>query len=637
MDFFSAQDDARKVSAWLVLLFLAGVALLIAGLYCVFEFARYFTETYKDGTSVVIDFDPKRFGAVAFAVGGLILVASVTKILTLKSGGGQAIASSLGGKMVPRSTSISSHRRLINVVDEMAIASGISPPKVYVMPDTGSINAFAAGYSESDAVIGVTQGALDSLSRDELQGVIAHEFSHIIHGDMRLNMRLIGIVFGIAALGYIGYASMRSSIYIRRDPREMAMTIAIGLTLTILGFFGVLAGNMIRAAISRQREYLADASAVQYTRNPGGIGNALIKLARTGGKVAAPGAAECSHMLFEEGVKAGLSNPMATHPPIRKRIKRVLPNWDGGAAATGAQEQAPAADPSLASGFAGEAQQPESNLGGGENVDIEATDAVSAVGNNTTQSHAFAKEMLVSLPPVVMSSIEDPFSARAVIYALLLDEGDEECRQRQIAHLRDKADSNVFQAFEKIVAELIALPRRWRLPVVELCMTTLRDLSDSQRELFESNMTALIEADDKIDVFEWCLHTLLVHRLSAAGKQSLPSMRMSRSKAAEYALSAMAKFSDTYPETAFDNAVAGLKNGYSYIEDDPDRDTLRSAFLTLRRLNQRRKRELISIATNCIAPQGTASMNAIEMLRVLSSILDCPMPPLTGPRGKTHN
>lgn len=628
MDFFSAQDSARRSSGWLVVLFMAAIGGIVALLYFATEYAYRIMDTGQGEITTDLPFNPERFAIVAGCVVGFVLLASLVRVLTLARGGGDGVATSLGGILVPRSTDRPSHRRLINVVDEMAIASGMPPPNVYVLPDTRTINAFAAGYGKDDAVIGVTQGALDSLSRDELQGVIAHEFSHIIHGDMRLNMRLIGIVFGIAILGYLGYMMMRTSFYLfrSRDVRIGPAVLVGGLVLSVAGYVGVLAGNLIRAAISRQREYLADASAVQYTRNPDGIGSALKKLAVTGGSVAAPSAAEFSHMLFGEGAVSGFSNPLATHPPLQKRIKAVQPDWDGKYPKV-RQVRDQVAEQDEAAGY-GQPGAAKAVVSGAAVAGFGAALAVNSVGNASDGSREFARSMLGGLRPALRAEIGDPFGARAVIYALLLDPFNDECRRVQIDHLRGKADPQVFAAFERIMPDVVMVPRNQRLSLAELCVPALRGLSESQMALFASNMEALIEADDSLEPYEWCLHTLILHELSHSGTVSLELEKMSRRDAAQYALSALAKFCDDEAEAAYEQATAKHGLNLAYETEEPDHFLLSSSFAALAKLDPKSKRRIIEIAAECAAPHGTASIDAIEILRVFSSILGCPMPPV---------
>ncbi len=338
--FFEHQERARKRTMWLVLLFALAVAGIGATIYLVLAFVL--TGGEPGGRL----WDPELFLWVMALTIGFIGLASLFRVLSLRSGGG-AVARMLGGRLVSRDTKDLAERRLLNVVDEMAIASGIPVPEVYVLDEEAGINAFAAGYSVENAAVAVTRGALKILNRDELQGVIAHEFSHILNGDMRLNLRLIGVLFGIFAIAIVGRLilySVRSSAF--RRSKALAGVFLVGLTLMLVGYIGEFVGRLIQAAVSRQREFLADASAVQFTRNPAGIGGALLKIARLerGSAIEAPRASEAAHLFFGEGVRS-MFGLLATHPPIEERIRRIDPSLLAGLRAGEARgdEAAPAA------------------------------------------------------------------------------------------------------------------------------------------------------------------------------------------------------------------------------------------------------------------------------------------------------
>ncbi|MBX6751621.1 MAG: M48 family metallopeptidase, partial [Micromonosporaceae bacterium] len=313
MNFFERQRLVRRQSARLVFLFFVAVA----GIILVIDLAVAFATgalTAASGAQLV-----GYLGFTSVAVAAVIGLAALVRTVSLRGGGGR-VARELGGVLVPPDTRDPALRRLRNVVEEMAIAAGVSVPEIYVLPNEPSINAFAAGWSTSDAAVAVTQGALDRLSRDELQGVIGHEFSHVVNGDMRLNIRLIGLLFGILFLSIIGrnlmvFGGGRGS----RDNRNPVPL--IGIALLIAGGVGVLVGRIIQASVSRQREYLADASAVQYTRQTAGLAGALKKIAGlpSGSQLRSPKRDEVGHMLFGPG--SGFSGLFATHPPLADRIK----------------------------------------------------------------------------------------------------------------------------------------------------------------------------------------------------------------------------------------------------------------------------------------------------------------------------
>ncbi|MGQ9592640.1 MAG: M48 family metallopeptidase, partial [Planctomycetota bacterium] len=337
MNFFEHQERARKKTQLLVFLFALAVVGIGLGIYLtlllVLGLARPEAE-WTAGAPVVRSqpvslWQPQLFfwslgGTAAFV--GLV---SLFRTATLKQGGG-VVARMLGGRLVSRDTRDLAEKRLLNIVDEMAIASGIPVPEVYVLDGESGINAFAAGFSTDQAAVAVTRGTLETLDRDELQGVIAHEFSHILNGDMRLNIRLIGILFGILAIAVTGRFILRSTAgRSSRRGKGSGAIVLLGLALMLIGYIGVVVGRMIQAAVSRQREFLADASAVQFTRNPHGIGGALLKIAQHlyGSALESPRAAEVSHLLFGEGSRPSfLASVFATHPPLEERVRRIDPS-----------------------------------------------------------------------------------------------------------------------------------------------------------------------------------------------------------------------------------------------------------------------------------------------------------------------
>ncbi|MFS8137654.1 MAG: M48 family metallopeptidase [Thermomonas sp.] len=314
MNFFEHQAAARRTSSRLVILF----GLAVVGIVLAVDLAAWIATRGSPGMVA--------FTSVATLA--VIALGSMYRISSL-SGGGEPVALQMGGVPVPENTTDLDLRRLRNVIEEIAIASGVPVPKIYVLEHEDAINAFAAGYSPSDAVIAVTRGALDRLNRDELQGVIAHEFSHILNGDMRLNIRLIGILFGILMIGLIGRKILWHGRFSGRSKGAGAM-FAAALVALIVGYIGLFFGRMIKAGVSRSRESLADASAVQFTRQSQGLAGALKKIGglEAGSRLNNRGdAEEVSHMLFGEGV--GFSGLFATHPPLLKRIQALEPGFRG--------------------------------------------------------------------------------------------------------------------------------------------------------------------------------------------------------------------------------------------------------------------------------------------------------------------
>ena len=459
MDFFDHQERARRNTVLLTIYFVLAIIMIIA---CVYLAVLGILVFATDGTEQPIPFNrwhPELLGSVVVVVGIIVATGSLYMIWML-GGHGETVAIALGGVKVPANTTALDERILLNVVEEMALASGTPVPPVYILENESGINAFAAGTSPQNAVIGITRGAIATLRRDELQGVIAHEFSHILNGDMKLNLRLMGLLHGILLIALIGYlfirylsfASMRGSS--RSDDNKgaagvVAALFLLGSALIVIGYVGVFFANMIKSAVSRQREFLADASAVQFTRNPNGISDALKRIGgwKQHARLTNARASESSHMFFGEGVASFL---FATHPPLPVRIKRIEPNFQGifpktepvthsvselidpnslamarasfagGSTAVGTRtgRAAIAGGAVVASGAA--ASVHEAALAGADQLERQPEKAVSHIGEPRPEHLVHAHNLVDELAPILAEDIRDPLGAVAIIYALLL-------------------------------------------------------------------------------------------------------------------------------------------------------------------------------------------------------------------------
>ncbi len=334
MDFFEQQAKAHRKTKWLVIYFVMAVAAMIAAIYiCLMLIFSAAMQTqhhrhYEEPQQPFSIWNPEVLIGVSIVTLAVVGIGSAYKTSALSSGG-SAVSEMMGGRLINTNTTDPDERKLLNVVEEMSIASGVPMPQVYVMDEENGINAFAAGHKPSDATVTVTRGCMKLLSRDELQGVIGHEFSHILNGDMRLNLRLIGIIFGILCLTVIGRILLQTARGGDRDKNPLPI---VGIVLLIIGFIGVFFGRLIQAAVSRQREFLADASSVQFTRNPGGITGALKKiggLGAMGSRLGHAHAEELSHMYFGNGISEAFIGLLETHPPLAERIRVFDPNFDG--------------------------------------------------------------------------------------------------------------------------------------------------------------------------------------------------------------------------------------------------------------------------------------------------------------------
>jgi hypothetical protein len=517
------------------------------------------------------------------------------------------------------------------VVEEMALASGMPVPPVYLMAEEQGINAFAAGFSPSDAVIGVTRGCAEQLTRDQLQGVVAHEFSHILNGDMRLNLRLMGVVHGILVMGLVGRELLRVTGHSgggrSRRNDGAAYLLLIGLAFMLLGFLGLLFGNLIKAAVSRQREYLADASAVQFTRNPGGIAGALKRIGAAvfGSKLVNPRAAEASHMYFAEG----LASMFATHPPLPDRIRRLDPAWDGKyppALPAGAVVDLDAAE---TAGFVG-ADQLE-----GKQVPVAVVErAAEQVGHPTLIHQQYAENLIASMPEPVVESAHDPYGARAVIFASLLDR-NEEIRLAQLRALDHLAEPDVFELTRQLIPSVDELDVRARLPLVDMTLPALRSMSLPQYRQFTKCFITLVEADKRLGLFEWTLHQILLRHLRPQFEavRARPTMHyglQQLGRPCSVLLSALAHVSHADDQAAFDAGARALAEVPLRLlhPTECDLSKLNDALVELAGAAPKQRQRLVDACAACICADGRVKVGEAELLRAICDLLDCPMPPL---------
>ena len=609
MDFFDKQARASKKTKWLVCYFLLAVVGIILILQIVFALILDIPPT-----------DPELFLMVSAGVIGLVVLGSVAKSIEL-SKGGRAVAAMLGGTPVDMNSREAGEQRLINVVEEMSIASGVPVPEIYVLEDQ-AINAFAAGHGPGDTAIGVTRGCIDRLTRDELQGVIGHEFSHILHGDMRLNIRLIGILNGILFLALIGGFLLRMGVYAPRsdssDGRSKAISFFVfmggGLALYLVGWIGVFFGKLIKAAVSRQREFLADASSVQYTRNPEGLAGALAKIAKFSSRIENPRAEEASHMFFGNGIGDPWMALFATHPPIEGRIEEIAPGFDIAAAKARAPVTPP--PPPKKESVIG-ARLAESLLPGQPRV-------------------AEAAALLAGLPTGARSACREIHGACALLYSLLLS-GEEKMRGRQIA---------LVDADDLLRSEILAhygrrpgLNSAQRLGLVDIAIPTLRHLSHEQYALFRGNVRKLVEADGQIHLFEYTLQKILIRHLdlyfsNSTGPGVAYKSLMPLLPEAGILLSALASVDPGTP----DHRDVAFRSGVSELLVKPsafpleriaaiDLQTFDSALDKIALAAPDVKRTILTACGAVVMQDGEVNDEEVEFLRAISDTLDCPVPP----------
>lgn len=658
MDFFSSQESAKRNTTKLYLLFgLAVLSLVIVtNIFVMFVFGFASTQMTSMAATQTMRIDWQQFLIVGAAVAAVVLFGSLYKIRSL-SGGGARIAEMMNGRLLLGNGDNLKEQQLLNVVEEMAIASGVPVPPVYVLDEQG-INAFAAGYAPTDAVIGVSAGAVDTLSRDQLQGVIAHEFSHILHGDMKINIRLIGVLHGILILGIIGRYLLYSRPRVSSSrSKGQGAQVALGLGLLVVGYMGVFFGNIIKAAVSRQREYLADASAVQFTRNPDGIAGALMQIAQHSqhSYLKHPSSSEISHSLFEEGTPSYFSKLYATHPPLEERIGAILPRWDGSfdllnttsesqPASAAPDQQSMSQEPMSQEPMSQKpmSQEPMSQqekmaamltgMGGLAMAD----EMLSHVGNPSEAHIQNASRIIHEIPDVLLSAARQPSSARAVIYFLLLHQAQEH-RQEQLKFIEDSSDVGVFREVQDLMSSFNEIDPAERFPVVSIAIASLRQLSKKQYLLFKTNIEKMIALDGKVSLFEWAIQKTVFHSLDSVfgemqgvkyGKRELADCVQSSS-----ILLSILVYSNKHEGLSASNVFAqGQKQLGLNVELIPVEgigfEMLNDALEELAAIKPLQKPALLKACAAVITADGKIAPIEVELLRAVAATIDCPMPPL---------
>ncbi|MDP4548676.1 M48 family metallopeptidase [Marinobacter sp. MDS2] len=655
--FFQRQAHARRNTTLLVVLFLTAVVLITLAV-CLVGYLVTRSES-----------SPLPFHHWLLSSHGITTAAAVVVLIGIGSlvrwadlaGGGSRVAKMVGARLIDPDTRDPDERKLRNIVEEMAIASGVSVPELYVMDGETSINAFVAGYSPGEAVMVVTKGALSQLDRDELQGVVGHEFSHILNGDMRLNVRLIAILAGILMIGQIGQFLLRVGFYSsatrsrNSDNRAQFAMGVLGLVLMIIGYVGVFFGRLIQAAVSRQREMLADASSVQFTRNPEGIGGALFKIGMTSGYLDTTShASDMNHMCFGESARMKFSSLLASHPPVNERINAIQPGLlarlrsrlrdtepsaklqtntpqpetvrfaDLANQVTGPARGTPGARLSpLRSSFNETAPQPASQLS-------------SRVGTVTPKSEAFAADLLQQLPATFRNLLYTRAGAIQLCYGLLTYHLPANERERCLALLPEHTLlGEQRDILTKLNPTLIALGEAARFPILELAMPALRKLDSDERRLLLNNVRKLVAADKRLSLFELALNTFLSRHLAPNAEQAVPVRhRNYRSVRAdiECVVGLFARAGSPSEQDAaklYQEAIAGF---FSQPNQPPTPSVsikeLQAALASLSRLSPLLKPGIIDACGHCILHDGKVEVREYELMRLVADQLDCPMPPL---------
>ncbi len=645
VDFFGQQQQARQRTLLLVLLLVLSILLIIAAIYLAVIAARYLHDFSSQAPFVIVQ--PQLLAAVVTATLAIILIGSFYKIWELRHGG-EHLAAALGGRRMNPATTDPDERKILNVVEEMAIASGMAVPPVYLLDQEYGINAFAAGYTPDDAVIGISRGAIDYLNRDELQGVVAHEFSHILNGDMRFNLRLIGVLHGILLIGLIGCHILRFGGHGSGGrSRGGGWILFAGGAMFVTGYVGLFFSRLIKSAVSRQREYLADACAVQFTRNPAGIGGALKKI---GGLVfrshlQAPAAEMASHLYFGSAFARGERSLFATHPPLVNRVKAIDAKFDGRfptIAPIVRSESMPVARGKADIGGRFRTARAERSLAGldwQQSVALDPAEILAAVGAPTMDHVEYASHWLASLPDAVRSAVREPFGARCVLFALLLSH-DDALRERQLRKLTRDEGEPTRQETQRLATCLQSTDRSLRLPLIDMTQGTLRQLSPDQYDRFRTSVGILTDADQKVNLFEFVVQCVVLNHLDGLfgrTKRSPVAYYGIRGVADEVVLlmSALARVGHREAERAiscFRQAVDPLQLGrqdLALLDADKCRlGHIQAALTKLATCSLPIKKRILGAAVICVAADGQVTVAEAELLRTVADSLNCPIPPL---------
>jgi Zn-dependent protease with chaperone function/uncharacterized tellurite resistance protein B-like protein len=613
LGFFEQQDRARRATARLLVLYAAAVALIVAcaNLIVVPVYAWW---AGAPATWMV-------YAAVSAVTLGVIALGSL-EIITRLSIGEFELALLLDGQRVPRGSGIDAERRLINVVDELAIASGLSAPPVYLLSREPGINAFAAGRSPNQAIIVVTRGALERLARDELQAVIAHEFSHILNGDIRLNLRaacaLQGIVF-LAAIGrfmmqyYSGYGTEERNRFLH-PPFAL-----IGAAFFALGSVGLVAARLIQAGISREREFLADACAVQYTRNADALCGALarIKIHEHGSRVLNWHADSLAHMLFAPNT---LTSWFATHPSIETRMRRANPHMSPVVYFERQRKPRPVV----------EEKPPERPRETPKTIVPTKVTAVAAlvasIGTPSGATLEYAAGVLAYLPASIREALGSAAGAQAVMLGCTID-AEATARGRQLRALEGLVGEALARKSEVLAPLIAQLDRAYRLPLVALALPVLRtELDEAGRNAFLAAMRAAIQVDARLTLGEFVLETILEWNLGPKAKRAGGVRFRTRAELGPECavLLSLVAHAGSTDKALFEKVAPG-------VELAP-RDSLQLAKVSeaLERLSQLpplEKQPLIAACAELVAADGNVKLIEHELLRAIGAVLDCPMPP----------
>jgi Zn-dependent protease with chaperone function len=633
LNFFEQQDQARRQSRWLLVLFGLAVIAIVAAIDLAVLIglgARDVPQGTVLPAGELLVNNASLLAGASLATLGIIGGSSLFRMARLKSGGGQ-VARELGGTLVQAESRDPLHRRLFNVVEEIALASGVPVPEIYVLEREDGINAFAAGFTISDAAVAVTRGALEKLSRNELQGVIAHEFSHIFNGDMRINIRLMGALFGILVLAVIGRRVLLHSRHVGRSrDKGGAAVLLIAFALMLVGYIGLFFGRWIKAAVSRQREFLADASAVQFTRDPDSIGGALKKIAVHGeASYLQADTEEVGHMLFGAGQKMNL---FATHPPLMQRIQRIDPRFDSEQLLVLA-DRIRRADERRARSADAESKRAKRASGQG----FDAGNIMQEIGNPGWDRLVLAAAVVAALPAAAARAARSPEWANELLLMCLMSQ-DDDMRERQLLEIAQILGAESEARVRSLLEASAGLQAEQRLPLLELALPTVKqNAPDTQAQLLQA-VDKAIQADGTVDVFEYLVARLIRQYLWEAAnprRAARPGRKRLESVAEEAAsvLAILALHGHADPvaaEQAFGAGMAQLGHAPGQPPTMPGDwvSALDRALGKLDGLNPAGRQRLVEAMIETATADKVVAAEELELMRATCAALHVPVPML---------
>ena len=659
MTFYESQHKARRKTGVLFGYFLLAVLCIVIAVNTVV----YLTLVMSDATGMMTPrqwlMSPLGWGTALLTL-AVIAGGSFIRYLKIKSGG-DAVAAMAGGRLVLPETKDPLEKRLLNIAEEMAIASGTHVPRVYLLENEAGINAFVAGYNTNNTILAVTRGALENLTREELQGVIAHEYSHILNADTRINLNLIAILAGILLIGQIGESLLRSARYRSYSSRRenAGGNLVLGLALMGIGYIGLFFGRLIKAAISRQREFLADASSVQFTRNPSGIGGALFKIGTLtrGSHLDSRHAEEMSHMCFGETLQVGFSRMLATHPPITERLKAIDPSLparmksryqtgkltlaDGRTAFTSAGG-GDAVVAEQAAAFAGGDQSPSSFQPQPQPQPEQTAAEFAASGAHLkgsvgalTPAHIEAAEAVHNaITGALLSIAHQAAQADSILYALVLTTMNTHGKQA-MALIEQQRASQCAETTRQVYYALREQPEAIRLPLLDIALCTLETHTRERKDQVLALARSLIELDNRFTLYEFIYFSLMEKYLAAPkAKQKTIKSYQPVENAIGVLLAATVLASGNTPQIKqqiFEQTIKGFSNQdfSALLVRPPSLQTLSEATGLLNRLAPLLKQPLIDACVDCILHDNRVTANEADLLRAICERLDCPMPLIT--------